>query len=83
MHNESLVASNVTTIPRVIDFEIIKYMHKLHLFQEMNGNQITFSGNFTLDDYQMVVRSLVYVNTGDELVCPLYRNITLIIEDEK
>ena len=40
-----------------------------------------FSGNYTIDEYQMAVRSIVYVNSGDELSCPLHRTINLTIED--
>ena len=48
----------------------------------MRGNQIVFSGNYTLEKYQMVARSLVYINTDDELMCPLNRTIQLTVQDE-
>ena len=55
----------------------------LYLFKEMRGNQIVFSGNYTLEEYQMVACSLVYINTDDELMCPLNRTIQLTVQDER
>lgn len=54
----------------------------MSFFKEISGNQIVFSGNYTLEEYQTVARSLVYINTNDELMCPLNRTIQLTIEDE-
>ena len=54
----------------------------MYLSQNISGDRIVFSGNYTLDEYQMAARSVVYINTGDELVCPLYRTINLTTEDE-
>ena len=49
------------------------------IFKEMNGNNLVFRGNHTLEEYQIVAQSVVYINTDDELVCPLNRTIQLTI----
>ena len=48
----------------------------------MQGRRATLSGNATLEDYMDAIASLVYINSGNELTCPLFRDVNLTIQDE-
>jgi len=83
-NNESLSFANSSTLnsSMVCEYCIVLVVYSPVSYVSIQGRQATLSGNATLDDYMEAVSSLVYINTGDELICPLLRDVNLTIQDK-